>query len=315
MKLRRAIAGAAVGLGAVAALNRTLAARAGPLPPALPGRQKTYRWRGFDVSYTEAGDGDDADLVLLHGVHAAASAREFAGVFERLAGEYHVLAPDLPGYGRSDRPDVAYSAALYRSFVESFLRDLTDRPVVVATSLSGAYAAEAAGEVEVDRLVLVCPTADTGPVRPWLRRLLRAPVVGTGLFNLLVSRPALRWFDRNDAFYRRALADDETVGYQWRTAHQPNARLAPASFVGGFLDPGSDLGTTLALVDAPVTLVWGRQATITSLEYGRLVAEEADARLVVFDRARLLPHAEHPEQFVELLGEEVAPEAGAVETE
>lgn len=312
MKLRRAAAVALGGLGATAALNRLLADSAGDLPPGLPGRQRTYRWRGFDVAYTEAGDEDDPDVVLLHGIHAAASSREFATVVDRLAERYHVLAPDLPGFGRTDRPDVTYTAALYQSFVESFLADLVDRPTVVATSLTGAYAAEAAREIEVERLFLVCPTADTGPTRPWFRSLLRTPVVGTGLFNLLVSRPGLRWFDRNDAYYWPEDVDPETLNYQWRTAHQHNARLAPASFLGGVLDPENDLGTTLALLDVPVTLVWGREATITSLEYGRLLAEDADARLVVFDEARLLPHAEYPDQFVDLLRREERPDAESV---
>ncbi len=281
----------------MAAANRLLAERAGPLEPALPGRQRSYRWRGFDVAYTEAGDPDDPDLVLLHGVHAAASSREFAGVFDRLAEDYHVLAPDLPGFGRSDRPAVAYTASLYERFVREFLADVADEPTVVASSLAGSYAALAAREAPVERLILVCPTADTGPRRPWLRRLLRSPVVGTGLFNLLVSRPSLAWFDRRDAYADPARVTREVLDYQWRTAHQPNARLAPASFVGGSLDPDVELADVLRNLDAPVLLAWGRDATITTLSYGRLLADRADVRLVVFDDARLLPHDEHPEAF------------------
>jgi len=49
----------------------------------------------------------------------------------------------------------------------------------------------------------------------------------------------------------------------------------------------------------PVTLVWGREAEINPLSEGRDLAEEADARLVVVDYARLLPHAEHPDEFLD----------------
>lgn len=284
-----------------AAANRLLASRASPLEPALPGRQRAYRWRGFDVAYAEAGDPDNPDLVLLHGIHAAASSREFAGIFDRLAEEYHVLAPDLPGFGRSDRPAVAYTSALYEQFVREFLADVADEPTVVASSLTGAWAAMAAREVPVERLLLVCPTGDTGPRRSWLRRLLRAPLVGTGAFNLLASRPSLAFFDRRDAYADRGRITRDLLDYQWRTAHQPNARLAPASFVGGHLDPDVDLADVLREVDVPVVLAWGRHATITSLEYGRLLADRADVRLVVFDDARLLPHDEHPEAFAGLV--------------
>ncbi|PSP59883.1 alpha/beta hydrolase, partial [Halobacteriales archaeon QH_7_66_37] len=98
---------------------------------------------------------------------------------------------------------------------------------------------------------------------------------------------------------------EDVVEYEWLSAHQPGARFAPASFISGFLDPEEPLEQTLADVDAPVMLVWGRDADITPLERGRAVAEMADTGLIVFDRAKLLPHVEYPEKFVEVLSEEV----------
>jgi len=104
MNLRRALSYAGIGIGAAAATDTLLRNKAGDLPPALDGLQRTYRWRGMDVAYTEAGDADDPDLVLLHGLNAAGSSGEWREVFDVLSEEYHVVAPDLPGYGRSDRP-------------------------------------------------------------------------------------------------------------------------------------------------------------------------------------------------------------------
>jgi pimeloyl-ACP methyl ester carboxylesterase len=301
MRLRRVLAGAVGGLALAEAANRILASRADELPPALAGEQRYYRWRGFDVAYTEAGDPEDPDLVCLHGPHAAASTAEFDAVFDALADHYHVIAPDLPGFGCSDRPPVAYTSTLYESFIVDFLADEADNPVVLGSSLAGGWAAAAAAteHADVSRLVLVCPTADTGPLRPWVRTLFRSPVVGTALFNALVSKPSLRAFDERDAFYRAANVTDELADYQWRTSHQPNARFAPASFVSGYLDPTVNLDRELAERDCPVTLVWGREATVTPLSEGRELAEEADTRLVVLDDTRLLPHAEQPEAFLE----------------
>jgi pimeloyl-ACP methyl ester carboxylesterase len=290
------LAAAAVGAGALA--SRRHARSGDPLPPPLPGDQRVEHWRGFDVSYTV--DGEGPDTLLLHGVHAAGSAQEFGGVFEGLAADRRVVAPDLPGFGCSSRPSATYTAALYEEFVADFADRTTENAACVATSLSGAYAAAAAVAAESDRfsrLVLVCPTADTGPRRPGLRAALRAPVVGTALFNALTARPALSRFDARDAY--AGGADTRTVDYQWRTTHRPGARFAPASFVGGYLDPDRDLGATLASLDAPVTLVWGTEADRPPLSAGRDLAERAGARLVTVDPARLLPHAEHPEAFLD----------------
>ncbi|SEV99692.1 alpha/beta fold hydrolase [Halobacterium jilantaiense] len=305
MRLRRLLAGAAAGVAATAGANRLLRARVGDLDPALDGDQGTYHWRGFDIAYTEAGDPEHPDVVLLHGVNAAASSREFGEVFDALAEDYHVLAPDLPGFGRSDRPPVAYTSKLYEQFVADFVTDTAEDAVVVASSLTGSWAAMAADEADLSGLVLVCPTADTGQRRPVVRRLLRTPVVGSGLFNALTSRRGLEWFNDRDAFYRTENVPEGLVDYQYTTSHQPGARFAPASFAGSFLDPNVDLADTLAGVDAPVTLVWGREAKITPLSEGHDLADDADVRLVVLDDTSLLPHAEQPDSFLEAVRDEL----------
>lgn len=303
MKLRNLLAGAGVGVGLVAATNRLLASRAETPSPPLGRATESYRWRGFDISYTEAGDPSDPDLLLLHGINAAGSSAEFEACFDDLAEDYHVIAPDLPGFGLSDRPPLLYSPSLYVTFVADLLRDLTDEPTVVASSLVGAYTAMAVEDgAEVRELVLVCPAAETMPgKRVWLRSLLRTPLVGEAMFNLIASEPSLRYFQTDHGFYDTRLIDEEWTDYRWQLTHQPGARYAPASFVSGFLDPEIDLGETLAGLDCPVTLVWGRDADIVPLERGRELAEAGDARLVVFDDALLLPHYEHPGEFADLV--------------
>jgi pimeloyl-ACP methyl ester carboxylesterase len=301
MKLKKA-AGAVVGaVGGAALVNRTLRRRALDLDPALPGEVGTYRWRGFDVTYTEAGDPEADDLVLLHGINAAASSHEWRSAFDSLADDYHVVAPDLPGFGHSDRPPLTYSASLYEAFLGDFLGEW-DEPVVVGSSLTGAYVAAVAEDVDATRYVLVCPTADTIPGRRvWLRTLVRSPVVGEALFNLVVSKPAIRYFHDDHGYDDLANLDDATVDYEWTTAHQPGARFAPASFVSGHLDSDVDLAAALAAVDVPVTLVWGANADMPPLSTGRDLAERADVRLVSIDDSMLVPHAEHPEEFVDVV--------------
>jgi len=308
MKLRRLGAAVAGLAGGVVVGDRLLRGAAGELEPALDAAERTYRWRGMDVAYAELGDPADPDLLLFHGVNAAGSSGEFRAVADALAETHHVVAPDLPGFGRSDRPPLRYSAALYEDFVADFLADYDD-PAVVASSLSGAYVARAAADerVSVDSLLTVCPTTLAGPDPPktWLRELLRTPVVGTALFDILVSRPSIRYFNADHAYAEPGAVAEDWVDYQWRTAHQANARFAVASFVAGHCNSGIDLGPALLDLDAPVTVVWGRDATLPPLSTGRDLADEAEARLVVFDHAKLLPHVEHPEAFVDAAREAI----------
>jgi pimeloyl-ACP methyl ester carboxylesterase len=312
MRLRRLLAGAATGLGLLAASNRAIAARAEPLDPALDGRQRTVRWRGMNVAYTEAGDPDAPDVVLLHGVNAAGSSGEFRAVFDDLARDYHVVAPDLPGFGRSDRPAMEYRPELYEAFVASFLARF-ERPTVVASSLTAAFVTGALADAALDvaRLLYVCPTTTGGPpANRLLRDLFRSPVVGESLFNLLTSRPAIRYFNADHGYYDTSVLSADWVDYEWQTAHQPNARYPAAAFVSGYLNSDVDLGGTLADVGVPVTFVWGREASVTPLSDGRELAATADARLVVFDDTKLLPHVEFPARFVDVVREELSRTAG-----
>ncbi|ADB59793.1 alpha/beta hydrolase fold protein [Haloterrigena turkmenica DSM 5511] len=308
----RTVLGAAVGtVGAAVLGNRLLTKRAGDLENPLVGIERTYRWRGIETRYTVAGDPNDPDLLLCHGIYAGASSHEFRSIVERLAEKYHVIAVDLPGFGRSERPPLVYSSTLYAEFLRDFAADVADEPIVVTSSLTGSFAVEAAAETEAsdrdnfEQLVLICPTDETTDERPWVRTLVRAPVVGTTLYNLLASKPSIRYFYDRDGYYDSDRIDDEAVDYAWRSAHQPGARYATASFSSGTLDPDFDLQTELAGLETPTTLVWGRDADLVPLREGRDLAEAADTDLVVIDYATQLPHAEHPDKFVEYLTAEL----------
>ncbi|WP_253738040.1 alpha/beta fold hydrolase [Halohasta salina] len=313
MKLRTLFGSAIAGLGGIVAVNRRLRSTA-DLPPALDGRQETFRWRGLDVAYTEAGDAEAPDLVLLHGINAAGSSGEFREIFDALADDYHVIAPDLPGFGRSDRPPLSYSSTLYTEFVDDFLAEF-DSPAVVASSLTAAYTlgalTEAGADHAVSDLLLICPTAIGGPQPPkgWLRELIRAPVVGEAFFNLIASKPSIRYFNADHGYYDPTNVTEEWQDYEWETAHQPNARFAPASFISGYLNSDVDLADAIRSLEAPTTILWGRDADITPLSDGRELADEADATLVVFDRALLLPHVEFPAEFLEVVNDRLDADA------
>ena len=81
-----------------------------PLTPALDAEQFAFSLnggvtlRGYRGEITEG-----APLVLLHSINAAPSAMEMRPLFEHYRDKRDDWVPDLPGFGISDRPDVAYS--------------------------------------------------------------------------------------------------------------------------------------------------------------------------------------------------------------
>jgi pimeloyl-ACP methyl ester carboxylesterase len=58
---------------------------------------------GLNVFYREAGSEDAPKLVLLHGFPA--SSHQYRNLLPALGEQFHVIAPDCPGFGNSDTPD------------------------------------------------------------------------------------------------------------------------------------------------------------------------------------------------------------------
>ena len=68
-------------------------------------RHRTAMVDGLSIFYREAGDPRNPSLVLLHGFPS--SSVMFRDLIPRLADRFHMLAPDYPGFGRSDAPPPA----------------------------------------------------------------------------------------------------------------------------------------------------------------------------------------------------------------
>lgn len=80
---------------------------------------------GINLFYREAGDKTKPTILLLHGYPT--SSHMFRNLMPLLAKDYHVLAPDYPGFGRSDQPkmkDFDYSFDNLALIVEGFLNKL-----------------------------------------------------------------------------------------------------------------------------------------------------------------------------------------------
>lgn len=89
------------------------------------GQTTTYNTEkvdGLDIFYREAGSKDKPTLVLLHGYPT--SSYMFRNLIEDLSSEYHLIAPDYPGYGRSSQPamaDFEYTFDNMAIIIEKFL--------------------------------------------------------------------------------------------------------------------------------------------------------------------------------------------------
>jgi len=91
----------------------------------FPVHYKTARVNDLDIFYREAGPQNAPTILLLHGFPT--SSNMFRNLIPRLAGSFHVIAPDYPGFGQSsmpDRKDFAYTFANLTNVVDKLVGQL-----------------------------------------------------------------------------------------------------------------------------------------------------------------------------------------------
>ncbi len=130
---------------------------------------------GYRRAFRVAGSGPA--ILLIHGI--GDNSTTWATVQTQLAQRFTVIAPDLLGHGKSDKPRADYSVAAYANGMRDLLSVLgIDSVTVIGHSLGGGVAMQFAYQFPqlVDRLILV----GAGGVTKDVNIALRIAVDATG---------------------------------------------------------------------------------------------------------------------------------------
>jgi pimeloyl-ACP methyl ester carboxylesterase len=289
-------------IGAAAAYNAFARKGVDKLTNLIGGEEGGFEWRGRRIAFTRRGSGPP--LLLIHGIHAAAWSYEWHDNVDYLARQNTVYTIDLLGFGRSDRPSIRYSARLYISLISDFVHQVIGEPcVLVATSLSGAYATVLAAR-DPERFPAIALIAPTGLIRLHKsagaggeagRLAVETPIVGTAMFNSIVSRRSLHgWLEK--VYADNSIVTEDLVDIYYWTSHQRGARHAPAAFISGHLN--IDVRQALRRLTQPALLIWGEEGAVAPVEEFRgFRAIKPDFELSVLTPAGDLPHDERPDDF------------------
>lgn len=267
--------GAVIGgtLGALAIFNRVTETMAGELDTVLRGEERRYPWKYGDMFYEVKGARDAKPLLLIHGFGPGASSYEWRKNLDALAEQFRVYVVDLLGYGLSDRPAIDYTAETFTDLISDFIKEVINKPtIVIAHGMTCAYViADAYRKPQLfERLILVAPTPTMlqetmpGPLYAVWKSLLRTPVLGQFVYNILTSRQTIRGYYDRQGYHNPGLITDELVEYIFTSAHQSNSRYATASFLSNYLT--LDVHEAFARLQMPVVAVWGREGMLTLSE-------------------------------------------------
>ena len=295
------VGGAILGLSA---LNHRLELSGDP-EIRIGGDVRRFRWRGGDLAYTVAGEGEP--VLLVHGIYAGASSFEYRKNFEKLSRSFRVYALDLLGCGLSERPRRRYEPEDVAAQIEDFAcEEIGKQTHLVASSLSAALAMPTLVRNPrlFKKIVLICPTGYRSLERPSGRlgdavyALFNAPVLGDSLYHGLVSRRGIRYYLERMAYHDPAFVMDDIVENYYLAGHGPGAKYFPAAFVSGKLN--LDVANYWPRVPHRAMICWGQKAkTIPVGEIEDFLGRNPRVVPRVFRDAALLPHDERAEAFNE----------------
>ena len=278
-----------------------------PLTPALDAEQFDFSLNGGVMLRGYRGEvSEGTPLVLLHSVNAVPSEMEMRPLFEHYRDKRPVWVPDLPGFGLSDRPDVAYSPSLYARWLAEWLDSLDQPADVVALSLTGELMARAILEqgIKVRSLSLISPTGvgvRTPPTTPngsRIDRVLSSRWVGKPLFSLLTTKPSIRWF------LGQALVGttpEYLVRYALETASQPGAHHAPLKFLTFSLFTEQAITRLYSRLKLPCLVLYDRDPNIGFERLSELTEVHSHWAAKQLSPSLGLPHWELPAETIEAL--------------
>jgi len=171
--------------------------------------KKTFSFGGSTVRYWEFHPEKKQTIVMIHGFRGTHHGLQ--AIVDALP-EFHILVPDLPGFGESTPMKAPHDLAGFVGFVKSFLRAQTSKPVLLGHSFGSIITSHVAADAPelISSLILINPISTPalqGPKRLltnlaifyyWLGKSLPEKAGRALLANRLIVLAASRTMAKTD---------------------------------------------------------------------------------------------------------------------
>jgi pimeloyl-ACP methyl ester carboxylesterase len=255
------------------------------------------------VRYWDQGRGEP--LLLIHGMGVCLEA--WAWNIDALATKYRVIAPDLPGSGKSSRPvrpdvfSLRYSGEFLRRFIEALGISTLG---LAGNSMGGVLAIQfALMYPEIVRRLILVDAGGLGKEVHWAVRAASLPIPTqlaehppSWLIRLAANEMVLRHDASSEDFVRRVIEYTQVAGTgtavlrMVRTGIDLQGQTAPFS------------AAALGKIQAPTLVIWGDADTLIPVEHAEVALHAIpDCRAVVMSHAGHGPQIDRPEVFNELV--------------
>lgn len=246
------------------------------------------------IRYLEDGHSDHT-VVLVHGL--GASAERWEHVIPYLKKKFHLIIPDLIGYGYSDKPDVDYTIEFFEKFLSEFLETVgVTKSTIIGSSLGAQIAAECVinQNNSIQKLVLVAPSG----INP-------KTSTASDAYGMAALYPDYQ--NVQNAFEMMAgknkKVESHIIEDFVKRMKMPNAKLAFISTLLGLKNVNA-LAERLHKISIPTLVIWGSQDPVITFRYAKtFVTSIKECQFVEMDGCGHTPFTEEPEKFSKIVTE------------
>lgn len=254
----------------------------------MPVQDKTIQVNNLNVHYWESDDEHPRTLLLLHGGIGSAETH-WKAIIPALADSYQIIAPDLPGFGKTD-----ILPTMTVDMLAEWLRDLLNalrinQAAVIGSSFGGLVARVFAAVFPQRVPAVILVNGGSVPRFPLAMRLLaRVPALKDMVFSMASqSQTSLGGLKKLTYIH-----DILTEQFIWQ-ARAESKGLAEVLRLLSLNPPPTQL-----MPPVPTLLLWGEDDGVLPLSVAQALRKElSNATLVPVAKCGHFPHLETPEVF------------------
>ena len=143
-----------------------------------------FKYKGLKINYKDFGNKDGKPILYLHGWGQNIEMME--PIAKPLKDTHRLIIIDLPGFGKSDEPETAWTLDEYVEMLSSLLKELNiDKPSLIGHSFGGKISLLYASKNEVDKMILLASPYKVKIKKQSLKvKLLKKAATIPGLGNI-----------------------------------------------------------------------------------------------------------------------------------
>ncbi len=302
-KLKKLITSSAFLIGGMHIANEYINAC---ITPVLPKKEeKTFTWKDMKIVYCEKGNELSQPLLLVHNLFPSSSKEEWYRIDETLAKKYHIFELDLPGCGKSDKPDITYVNYMYVQILTDFIKQIISQKTnICATGYSSSFTFMIArmNPELINKIIIINPTSIDELIKATTKQnkikkyILDLPIIGTFLYNCMMSKSSIIDDYKYIYFYNDRNVPQKAINISYYNAHYKNSegRYLLSSILGNYTN--INIIHALPKLEQDIYLIGNGNTKNIQLGYKKY---NQNIKIIYVSNCRLIPQLEIPETISE----------------